>query len=84
MECTWDPAKISADVSCSTKNLTCGEIDLLKELNTGASLWPEFVLVYVPKVTDKLIRNHFQFPELLQQAASSRGFPYFAGPLSIA
>ncbi|NWV22289.1 OC90 protein, partial [Origma solitaria] len=23
MECTWDPTKISADVSCSTKNLTC-------------------------------------------------------------
>ncbi|NWV40306.1 OC90 protein, partial [Grantiella picta] len=23
MECTWDPSKISADVSCSTKNLTC-------------------------------------------------------------
>lgn len=41
MECTWDPAKISADGSCSTKNLTCGEIDLSKELNTGASLWPE-------------------------------------------
>ncbi|NXS33414.1 OC90 protein, partial [Pomatostomus ruficeps] len=23
MECTWDPSKISADFSCSTKNLTC-------------------------------------------------------------
>ncbi|NWR87311.1 OC90 protein, partial [Furnarius figulus] len=23
MECTWDPAKISTDVSCSTENLTC-------------------------------------------------------------
>uniref|UniRef100_A0A8C5TY64 Phospholipase A2-like central domain-containing protein n=1 Tax=Malurus cyaneus samueli TaxID=2593467 RepID=A0A8C5TY64_9PASS len=23
MECTWDPSKIAADVSCSTKNLTC-------------------------------------------------------------
>ncbi|NXM40064.1 OC90 protein, partial [Gymnorhina tibicen] len=23
MECTWDPSKISADVSCSAKNLTC-------------------------------------------------------------
>ncbi|NXY23540.1 OC90 protein, partial [Atrichornis clamosus] len=23
MECTWDPSKISADVSCSTENLTC-------------------------------------------------------------
>ncbi|NWV81826.1 OC90 protein, partial [Dasyornis broadbenti] len=23
MECTWDPSKISADISCSTKNLTC-------------------------------------------------------------
>ncbi|NXY62041.1 OC90 protein, partial [Callaeas wilsoni] len=23
MECTWDPSKISADVSCSSKNLTC-------------------------------------------------------------
>ncbi|NXU87898.1 OC90 protein, partial [Xiphorhynchus elegans] len=23
MECTWDPAKISTDVSCSTQNLTC-------------------------------------------------------------
>ncbi|NXC06465.1 OC90 protein, partial [Orthonyx spaldingii] len=23
MECTWDPSKISADVSCSTKNLSC-------------------------------------------------------------
>ncbi|XP_017601608.1 PREDICTED: otoconin-90, partial [Corvus brachyrhynchos] len=23
MECTWDASKISADVSCSTKNLTC-------------------------------------------------------------
>ncbi|NXU44338.1 OC90 protein, partial [Drymodes brunneopygia] len=23
MECTWDPAKISAEGSCSTKNLTC-------------------------------------------------------------
>lgn len=41
MECTWDPSKISADVSCSTKNLTCGEINLSKELNTGASLGPE-------------------------------------------
>ncbi|NXA74557.1 OC90 protein, partial [Thryothorus ludovicianus] len=27
MECTWDPAKISADVSCSTKNLTCESVD---------------------------------------------------------
>ncbi|NXK39214.1 OC90 protein, partial [Piprites chloris] len=23
MECTWDPSKISTDVSCSTENLTC-------------------------------------------------------------
>ncbi|NXF03741.1 OC90 protein, partial [Smithornis capensis] len=23
MECTWDPSKIPADVSCSTENLTC-------------------------------------------------------------
>ncbi|NXV66579.1 OC90 protein, partial [Molothrus ater] len=27
MECTWDPSKISADVSCSTKNLTCESVD---------------------------------------------------------
>uniref|UniRef100_A0A8C3UIE9 Phospholipase A2-like central domain-containing protein n=1 Tax=Catharus ustulatus TaxID=91951 RepID=A0A8C3UIE9_CATUS len=27
MECTWDPSKISADVSCSTKNLTCDSVD---------------------------------------------------------
>ncbi|XP_021397992.2 otoconin-90 [Lonchura striata] len=27
MECTWDPSKISADVSCSTKNLTCEFVD---------------------------------------------------------
>lgn len=44
----------------------------------------KFVLVYLPKVIDKLIRNYFHFPELLQQAASSWGFPYFARPLSIA
>ncbi|NWU90330.1 OC90 protein, partial [Upupa epops] len=23
MECTWDPSKISTDISCSTENLTC-------------------------------------------------------------
>ncbi|XP_023777177.1 otoconin-90-like [Cyanistes caeruleus] len=27
MECTWDPSKISADFSCSTKNLTCESVD---------------------------------------------------------
>ncbi|NWS33489.1 OC90 protein, partial [Polioptila caerulea] len=27
MECTWDPSKISADVSCSSKNLTCESVD---------------------------------------------------------
>ncbi|XP_066059582.1 LOW QUALITY PROTEIN: otoconin-90 [Chamaea fasciata] len=27
MECMWDPAKISADFSCSTKNLTCESVD---------------------------------------------------------
>ncbi|XP_064253509.1 otoconin-90-like isoform X2 [Passer domesticus] len=27
MECTWDPSKISADVSCSAKNLTCESVD---------------------------------------------------------
>ncbi|NXR53922.1 OC90 protein, partial [Hippolais icterina] len=27
MECTWDPSKIPADVSCSTKNLTCESVD---------------------------------------------------------
>ncbi|NWS07026.1 OC90 protein, partial [Motacilla alba] len=27
MECTWDSSKISADVSCSTKNLTCESVD---------------------------------------------------------
>ncbi|NXI27855.1 OC90 protein, partial [Sterrhoptilus dennistouni] len=27
MECTWDPAKISADATCSTKNLTCESVD---------------------------------------------------------
>ncbi|RMC14844.1 hypothetical protein DUI87_07020 [Hirundo rustica rustica] len=27
MECTWEPSKISADVSCSTKNLTCESVD---------------------------------------------------------
>ncbi|NXO26174.1 OC90 protein, partial [Cisticola juncidis] len=27
MECTWDPSKISADDSCSTKNLTCESVD---------------------------------------------------------
>ncbi|NWY97939.1 OC90 protein, partial [Loxia curvirostra] len=28
MECTWDPSKISADVSsCSTENLTCESVD---------------------------------------------------------
>ncbi|NWU39004.1 OC90 protein, partial [Hylia prasina] len=27
MECTWDPSKISADDSCSTKNLTCESAD---------------------------------------------------------
>ncbi|NXP17221.1 OC90 protein, partial [Scytalopus superciliaris] len=27
MECTWDPSKISTDVSCSTENLTCGSGD---------------------------------------------------------
>ncbi|KAF2976328.1 hypothetical protein EK904_011320, partial [Melospiza melodia maxima] len=27
MECTWDPSKISADASCSTKNLTCESVD---------------------------------------------------------
>ncbi|XP_062360005.1 otoconin-90 [Cinclus cinclus] len=27
MECTWDPSKISADVSCSAKNLTCESAD---------------------------------------------------------
>ncbi|NWR41033.1 OC90 protein, partial [Regulus satrapa] len=27
MECMWDPSKISADVSCSTKNLTCESVD---------------------------------------------------------
>ncbi|NXP54705.1 OC90 protein, partial [Heliornis fulica] len=23
MDCTWDPSKISTDISCSTENLTC-------------------------------------------------------------
>ncbi|KAM6318657.1 otoconin-90 [Aegotheles albertisi] len=27
MECTWDPSKISTDVSCSTENLTCESED---------------------------------------------------------
>ncbi|NXF32048.1 OC90 protein, partial [Nyctibius bracteatus] len=27
MECTWDPSKISTDVSCSTENLTCDSGD---------------------------------------------------------
>ncbi|NXI15600.1 OC90 protein, partial [Irena cyanogastra] len=27
MECTWDPSKISADVSCSSKNLICESVD---------------------------------------------------------
>ncbi|NXF86861.1 OC90 protein, partial [Eubucco bourcierii] len=27
MECAWDPSKISTDVSCSTKNLTCEFLD---------------------------------------------------------
>ncbi|XP_041344038.1 otoconin-90 [Pyrgilauda ruficollis] len=27
MECTWDPSQISADVSCSAKNLTCESVD---------------------------------------------------------
>ncbi|NXU99860.1 OC90 protein, partial [Cettia cetti] len=27
MECTWDPSKISADVSCSSRNLTCESMD---------------------------------------------------------
>ncbi|NXP66478.1 OC90 protein, partial [Chloropsis cyanopogon] len=27
MECTWDPSKISADVSCSAGNLTCESVD---------------------------------------------------------
>ncbi|NWV46095.1 OC90 protein, partial [Daphoenositta chrysoptera] len=27
MECTWEPSKISADVSCSTKNLSCESED---------------------------------------------------------
>ncbi|NXX57929.1 OC90 protein, partial [Scopus umbretta] len=27
MECSWDPSRISTDVSCSTENLTCGKID---------------------------------------------------------
>ncbi|NXL84286.1 OC90 protein, partial [Alectura lathami] len=27
MECTWDPSKISTDVSCSTENLTCENED---------------------------------------------------------
>ncbi|KAF4798205.1 HERV-H LTR-associating protein 1 [Turdus rufiventris] len=38
MECMWDPSKISADVSCSTKNLTCGETNLSKEINQSWSL----------------------------------------------
>ncbi|NXQ35611.1 OC90 protein, partial [Alaudala cheleensis] len=27
MECTWDPSKISADISCSAGNLTCESVD---------------------------------------------------------
>ncbi|KFO75511.1 Otoconin-90 [Cuculus canorus] len=27
MECTWDPSKISTDISCSTENLTCESED---------------------------------------------------------
>nr|XP_009939981.1 PREDICTED: otoconin-90 [Opisthocomus hoazin] len=32
MECTWDPAKISTDVSCSTENLTCDSGDPCEQL----------------------------------------------------
>ncbi|NXX86090.1 OC90 protein, partial [Urocolius indicus] len=31
MECTWDPAKISTDISCSTENLTCESGDPCEE-----------------------------------------------------
>ncbi|XP_010285144.1 PREDICTED: otoconin-90 [Phaethon lepturus] len=32
IECTWDPSKISTDVSCSTENLTCEAGDPCEEL----------------------------------------------------
>lgn len=35
MECTWDPSKISTDVTCSAENLTCGKINLSQEQNSG-------------------------------------------------
>nr|XP_009511346.1 PREDICTED: otoconin-90 [Phalacrocorax carbo] len=31
MECTWEPSKISADVSCSTENLTCESGDACEQ-----------------------------------------------------
>ncbi|GAB0181528.1 otoconin-90 [Grus japonensis] len=32
MECTWDPSKISTDISCSTENLTCESMDPCEQL----------------------------------------------------
>ncbi|NXT80407.1 OC90 protein, partial [Zapornia atra] len=32
MECTWDPSKISTDISCSTENLTCESVDPCEQL----------------------------------------------------
>lgn len=63
MECTWDPSKISADVSCSTKNLTCGEIDLSKEFDTGAS----------PEVHSGLpTKSHREINPFTSQSSSNR------------
>lgn len=39
MECTWDPSKISTDVSCSTENLTCGKVTLSQKHDTRVALW---------------------------------------------
>lgn len=75
MECTWDPSKISADVSCSTKNLTCGEIDLSKELDTGASLRPEVCSGLPTKSHSQVHQKQPPLPRAPPTGSLFLGFP---------